>query len=612
MDKNENNCPVCGRPMVDNGDGTMLCPACGYADDGSEERTSEKVANASDAYVSPEMEKVKKCIDALPEFYDVTLSDAAEIRTVRAQYEALKALQIEFSGNANKLFLAEDALELLYKEPAKKVDFLISVLPNADEVTADDADKITACEQALSELDENSRKYIVGEQKLKDVRDRFDEISDPNFGKSEKRRRKELQKQLKEHAKHDMSEEARKKRAKRRKKLIGTSVIVFVLISAIVAGALFWTGVVIVDDLDDFYFHAFVKPTEDLNFELSADGNSYIVTGIADKKAKNVNIPIKYNEKFVTAIADNAFADCVELRQIRMPDRLRSIGAGAFSGCTKLKWVILSCAIQYVGESAFSGCDSLKLNVEKGLCYLGGEEDYPYLVLVRAENKDNIAKAVLHRDARILYEGCFKDCASLESVYFGAAPVTQIMDGAFAYCTSLRSLSLPASIMYVGTGVFDGCSSLDNLSVDPGTVRNIFSIDNVICVSESGKAVAVAPASTPFAKADLWENSGVSAIGNWCCYHRTDLNEIIVPEGVKSVVEGAFADCTALKKITLPSTVEHIDASAFKNCNAIEEIVYCGAEAQFAEIDIDCAELKAVGIKTVYLTEEEESENAEP
>ena len=50
-------------------------------------------------------------------------------------------------------------------------------------------------------------------------------------------------------------------------------------------------------------------------------------------------------------------------------------------------------------------------------------------------------------------------------------------------------------------------------------------------------------------------------------------NDIIIPNGVKSIGEGAFKNCRSLKSITLPDSIESIGDEAFDDCVSLESIV---------------------------------------
>jgi len=47
---------------------------------------------------------------------------------------------------------------------------------------------------------------------------------------------------------------------------------------------------------------------------------------------------------------------------------------------------------------------------------------------------------------------------------------------------------------------------------------------------------------------------------------------VIVPEGIRTIGEGAFKACVSLKKVTLPSSLRHIMTGAFKGCRKLQEI----------------------------------------
>ncbi len=47
---------------------------------------------------------------------------------------------------------------------------------------------------------------------------------------------------------------------------------------------------------------------------------------------------------------------------------------------------------------------------------------------------------------------------------------------------------------------------------------------------------------------------------------------VIVPEGIRTIGEGAFKVCVSLKQVSLPSTLCHIMAGAFKGCRKLRKI----------------------------------------
>ena len=54
--------------------------------------------------------------------------------------------------------------------------------------------------------------------------------------------------------------------------------------------------------------------------------------------------------------------------------------------------------------------------------------------------------------------------------------------------------------------------------------------------------------------------------------HESALKRVIIPEGVVSIGDYAFANAPLLSKVTLPSTLESIGRGAFSNCAALTDI----------------------------------------
>lgn len=63
----------------------------------------------------------------------------------------------------------------------------------------------------------------------------------------------------------------------------------------------------------------------------------------------------------------------------------------------------------------------------------------------------------------------------------------------------------------------------------------------------------------------------VTVIGDYAFY-RSDVEEVILPNGLKTIGEAAFYQCSSLKKINFPEKLERIKHFAFKSCTALESV----------------------------------------
>ena len=191
------------------------------------------------------------------------------------------------------------------------------------------------------------------------------------------------------------------------------------------------------------------------------DGISYEITEIADSSFASctslTSITIPNNILRIDAFA---FFDCTKLKSVTFEEesKLTSIGEGAFYNCQSLTSIVIPNSVTWIGWSAFENCRSLHCN-EYGNCLYLGNEDNPYLVLVKA--KDTIKEATIRENTRFILDDAFVACSSLTSVTFEeGSKLENIGSNAFSGCTSLTSIVIPNNVTSIGAYAFYGCSSL--------------------------------------------------------------------------------------------------------------------------------------------------------
>lgn len=91
--------------------------------------------------------------------------------------------------------------------------------------------------------------------------------------------------------------------------------------------------------------------------------------------------------------------------------------------------------------------------------------------------------------------------------------------------------------------------------------------------------------------------TGIKTIGK-DCFTGTDVEEVILPEGVERIEPCAFANCTELKKINFPETLKVIDHGAFNGCFSLETVILPKVMKE-----INNYAFYAVGIKHLTLPE---------
>lgn len=142
-------------------------------------------------------------------------------------------------------------------------------------------------------------------------------------------------------------------------------------------------------------------------------------------------------------------------------------------------------------------------------------------------------------------------------------PVVGIGASAFAG-SSVRRVSIPTSVTYIGQGAFGSCAQLEELHIP----------------------------------------NSVTSIGSYLCNDCTSLESVTLSTSAKMIQEVAFSGCTCLKEIdltgvtfigneafngcgfeslTIPASVKTIGTGAFRNCNSLTRVNYNAENCTFLD-----------------------------
>ena len=130
-------------------------------------------------------------------------------------------------------------------------------------------------------------------------------------------------------------------------------------------------------------------------------------------KLASINLP-----NSITSIGYRAFQSCWALKEITLPSSLTEIADGAFDGCEALVTISLPETLTSIGESAFSGCAFTDLSLPSGITSIG--------------------------------ESAFYGCTNWRSDVVIPSGVTRIEPSTFYSCRSLTSITIPASVTFIG------------------------------------------------------------------------------------------------------------------------------------------------------------------
>ena len=110
--------------------------------------------------------------------------------------------------------------------------------------------------------------------------------------------------------------------------------------------------------------------------------------------------------------------------------------------------------------------------------------------------------------------------------------VTNIVEGAFFYCSALTSVEIPNSVTSIGNDAFYNCSALTSVEIP----------------------------------------NSVTSIGDSVFLQCTSLTSVTIPDSVTNLGELMFTSCTGLTSVTLPKNLSVIPYAAFARCTSLAEI----------------------------------------
>ncbi len=249
-------------------------------------------------------------------------------------------------------------------------------------------------------------------------------------------------------------------------------------------------------------------------------------------------------------IGNYAFDSCSGLSNVTIPSGVTRIGDGAFDSCSGLVSVSIPDSVVEVGAWVFDGCNSAlfdRKTIPDFLLVDGWIVDYenwnPYGNLVLSKGRGiaafvfsgtGLSKVTISVPYKGIGKGAFARCTDLFAVDVKST-LSYLGDGAFYECTSLDDVSLPSSIAYMGKEAFAGCWDLKT--------DGFIIVNNVLYGYEADD-----PDTN---KGKIAIPSGVTRISKGAFYGDAGLRSVVVPDSVKTIDVGAFADCDELQRVQI-------------------------------------------------------------
>ena len=309
-------------------------------------------------------------------------------------------------------------------------------------------------------------------------------------------------------------------------------------------------------------------------------------------------------------IEEEAFLECIALVDADIPDKDTLIGSAAFSGCVALKTIYIGKAVKTIGNYAFTDCDSvITITVDPANLYYVDVSGVLFtkdttLLIMYPIGRTSTTYTIPSQVVRV-GDNAFANCRYIATIYFGGNLVTRIGTNAFRECINLRRVGasgFPASLQAIENNAFQGCRSLDTISLGSAIVaiggnafsectalRNIvvnasnprYAASNGVLFTKNIDTLLLYPAGRTNTSYQI--PASVKRIEDAALAYCRYLQTLTIDSNVISMGEGVFYMDTNLTQMTVKAkTVPQATGSTFLSTpNTIPIYVTCGLESNY-------------------------------
>ena len=251
---------------------------------------------------------------------------------------------------------------------------------------------------------------------------------------------------------------------------------------------------------------------------------------------------------------------------LSLPKSLTAIHSYAFSECSGIEKISIPASVSIIEQNAFAGIQTLKaIEVDASNQYFSSYNKALY-------NKDkstiiccpiNKLTYTLHENTTTIAEEAFGQC--MINALTIPSTVTTIHSRALANCIRLTSMHIPASVLYMGGGLFKGCHNLKSLSID--SLNQYYKVVDTVVYSINMDTLI----SHHLASGNVEVRSGVKVVAE-DAFSLCKARNVELPEGLIEIKDRAFVDVLTLRSVTFPQTLKKIGMYSFLYCEQLETI----------------------------------------
>ncbi|MBE6592526.1 MAG: hypothetical protein E7642_00860 [Ruminococcaceae bacterium] len=319
------------------------------------------------------------------------------------------------------------------------------------------------------------------------------------------------------------------------------------------------------------------------------DGTYGVMAGGMAKYEAVIEIPNTHNDIPVTQILANGFKDLVALQKVEIPNSITIIGNNAFYGCKSLSGVVLPSTIEVISQYAFYNCISLtgELIIPETTRLIGKYAFYgsTYTSITLEDNTGWVTEPIFYvcnssktytgtistnssgmtnfsiTDATAGSEACKNQTYTLTPQKVAVA-LTQRAHQSYAYDLSYYSTTIYYWHFDAYKADWNNPTVIDpSITYTEGLEYTQLSNGTyAVSIGEAtDKNIIIPPSYNGISVTQIKEN-GFKGI--------TDLERVVLPEGITMIGNSSFSGCTALE-INIPESVKTIKPYGLYKVKAI-------------------------------------------
>ena len=248
------------------------------------------------------------------------------------------------------------------------------------------------------------------------------------------------------------------------------------------------------------------------------------------------------------SIGDDAFEGCSNLTSVTIPDGVTDIGSSAFEGCADTLFDTTTIpGVRLVDGWAVGLSSEIAANPDltgmRG--FVGGA----------FAGCTNLVSVTIPASVTEIGFFAFEGCSNLTSVTVPNS-VVKIGSSAFAGCTSLAAVTIPEGVTHIGSSAFEGCTHLTSVTIPPS-------------VTGIGHDTFEGCADALFDTATL---PGVRLVDGWVVEWTPEIAPNLDLTGARGLADSAFWECTKLVSVTIPTNMTSIGDGVFNGCAKLQSI----------------------------------------